>query len=214
MKKSSYIYTFLFIFIFLLTLAIFYWFIKSVYFIPAQLWVSQNRFSYIVILFLCKALGIIWPPIPSGLLTMGSIPFLGWKTSYFIDLGGSIAGGTIAYYLAKRYGLEFLKKIFDQSILERIQKTKIKKGKEIEAVFVYRVLLGTTILEAIYYGAGLLKVTYWKFLIGAVLSHLVVGIPTFILAQNIFSGKNMAITVLSIVVSLFIVYKTKSRYFE
>lgn len=214
MKKSSYIYTSLFILLFLVTLVFVYWFMSTPYFVIADGWVRQNRTLYLVVLYIYKSLGILWPPIPSGLFTMASIPFLGWPLAYLIDLLGSITGGSLAYFLARKYGLSFLKKIFDQKVIDKIKKAKIKKGKEIEAVFMYRLLLGTTILEAVYYGAGLLKVDFPKFLIGAILSHIIVGVPTFILAQNIFSGKNVAITIASVVISIFIVYKTKGRYFE
>lgn len=214
MKKKSYLYSFLFVFLFLVTFAVFYWFIKSPYFSPLQIWVSANKFAYILILYFVKTIGILWPPIPAGLFTMASIPLIGWQAAYLVDLGGSISGGSIAYYLGKKYGIKFLNKIFDASVLKKIKSAKIKKGKEIEAVFVYRVLLGTTILEAIYYGAGFLKINFRKFLIGAILSHIVTGIPGFILAQNVFGGNNILITIISIIVSIFIVYKTKTRYFE
>lgn len=184
------------------------------YFVIADGWVRQNRTLYLVVLFIYKSLGILWPPIPAGLFTMASIPFLGWPLAYLIDLLGSITGGSLAYFLARKYGLSFLKKIFDQKVLDKIENAKIKKGKEIEAVFIYRIILGTVILEAVYYGAGLLKVNFPKFLVGAILSHIVIGVPTFILAQNIFSGKNILITIVFIFASVFIVYKTKSRYFE
>lgn len=214
MKKKSYAYSALFILLFLLTLLFFYWFTKSSHFANLQLWTTSNKPLYLLLLFLLKTLGIVWPPIPSGLFTMASIPLIGWKTAYAIDLFGSVTGGMIAYSLGKKYGIKFLEKIFDKKVLVKIKNTKIKKGKEFEAVFMYRILLGTTILEAVYYGAGLLKVNLYKFLLGAVASHLLIGIPSFIMAENIFNGKNILITLASILISVFIVYKTKDRYFE
>lgn len=214
MKKNSQVYSFLFILLFFFTFVFFYWFIKSIYFIPLQIWVSANTFSYIVVLYLVKTIGILWPPIPAGLFTLASIPLIGWLNAYLVDLAGSISGGVVAYYLGKRYGIKFLEKIFDQNVLTKIRSLKIKKGKEIEAVFIYRILLGTTILEAVYYGAGLLKINFTKFLIGAILSHIVVGVPSFIFTQNIFGGKDLFITVTLIVISIFVVFKTKGRYFE
>lgn len=214
MKKNSSVFTILFIGLFVLTVVIFYWFLKSSYYQPFQVWISANKVFYVSMLFLVKSIGILWPPIPSGLLTMASIPFLGWQTAYLVDLFGSVVGGSISYFLGRKYGLTFLKKIFDDDVLDKIKELKIKKGKEIEAVFVYRILFGTVIVEAIYYGGGLLKVSFPKFIVGAVLSHIVTGVPAFILAQNIFGGKNIVITILLIVISGFFVYKTKGRYFE
>ena len=214
MKKSSYLYTSLFVGFFLVTLVLVYWFMKSPQFAVVDIWIKQNTLLYVVVLFVYKTIGILWPPIPAGLFTLLSIPFLGWFGAYLVDLIGSIAGGSIAYFLGQKYGLTLLKKIFDENMIEKIKNTKIKKGREIEAVFMYRVFLGTTILEAIYYGAGLLKVGFGKFLIGAILSHIAVGVPMFILAQNIFGGKNIVITIALIAVGVIFVYKTKGRYLE
>ena len=214
MKKSSYLYTALFILIFFLTLAFFYWLVRSPHFNVINGWIIQNRTLFIVSLFFYKTLGILWPPIPAGLFTLVAIPFIGWKTAYFVDLFGSISGGSIAYLVGRKFGYKILGKIFDSSIVEKIKRIKIKKGREIEAVFVYRLLLGSTILEAIYYGAGTLKVNYWKFLIGATLSHPVVGVPSFLLAENIFLGKNLVVIIILSIVALVFVYKTKGRYFE
>lgn len=214
MKKNTIKYSLVFAVVFILSAGLFYWFIKSEYFYDVNVWVSGNKALYIFFLLIFKSIGILWPPIPAGFLTLGSIPFLGWQLAYLIDLVGSIIGGSISYYLGKKYGLVLLKKLFDQKILDAIQKIKIKKGKEVEAVFVYRVLLGTTIIEAVYYGAGLLKVNFRKFLLGAVLSHIAVGVPTFVFTQNILSGKNIVLTIVSIAASVYLVYKTKGRYLE
>ena len=68
--------------------------------------------------------------------------------------------------------------------------------------------------HVVYYGAGFLKIPFGKFLIGASLSHIVVGVPSFILANNIFSGKNLILTGILSVVALIFVLTTKGRYFE
>ena len=214
MKKNTVWYSFVLAFVFIVFLVLVYWFIKSPYFSVVDAWVKTNIVLYVFVLFLYKSIGVLFPPIPAGTLTLASIPFLGWFGAYLVDLVGSISGGIVAYWLGKKYGRKVLKKIFNKSIIEKIVKTKIKKGKEIEAVFTFRVLLGSTILEAVYYGAGFLKIPFGKFLIGASLSHVAVGVPSFILANNIFSGKNLALTVILSVVALVFVIKTKGRYFE
>ena len=191
-----------------------YWFFNSSYFPIVDAWIKTNIVLYVFALFIYKSIGVLFPPIPAGVVTMASIPFLGWFGAYVVDMAGSIFGGMFAYWLGKKYGRKILKKIFNRSIVEKIVKTKIKKGREIEAVFMFRVLLGSTILEAIYYGAGFLKIPFGKFLIGASLSHIVVGVPSFVLANNIFSGKNFVLTGALSVLALVFVLKTKGRYFE
>ena len=214
MKKESIRYWFILIFIFVAFMFFAYWFFKSSYFPTVDAWIKTNIVLYVVALFIYKSIGVLFPPIPAGVVTLASIPFLGWFGAYMVDMAGSIFGGIIAYWLGKKYGKKILEKLFDASTIEKIVKTKVKKGKEIEVVFMFRVLLGSTILEAVYYGAGFLKIPFGKFLIGATLSHIVVGVPSFLLANNIFSGKNIVLTIVLSVAALIFVLKTKGRYFE
>lgn len=214
MKKKSWVNTFLFVGVFVLTILLFYWFSKTPYFLVLDSWIKANRTLYLISLFLIKVTGILWPPISGGIFTMASIPFLGWQTAFVIDMTGSTVGGTIAYILGKKYGFPFLNKILDTSIVEKIKKIKIKKGKEIEAVFVYRLLFGSVIVEAIYYGAGVLNIHFGKFLVGVTLSHLIIGIPIFFSANSVLSGSNIVLSISLAVIALIFIIKTKGRYFE
>lgn len=213
-KKKTFWYSSLIVIIFISTLVLFYWFFKSSYFLIFDSWVKKNIIFYVVSLFVCKSIGVLFPPIPAGLITMASIPFLGWFGAYVVDLMGSISGGMIAYALGKKYGHPLLLKIFGEEVTKKIEKIKIKKNREIEGIFVYRVALGSTILEAVYYGAGFLKVGFKNFLIGSILSHIVVGMPSFFLANNIFNGQNIVLTVVLTILGIIFVLFTKARYFE
>ncbi len=199
---------------FVLVLVGLYLFFKSPYFFIVDGWIKQNTILYVVSLFLYKAVGVLFPPIPGGIITLASIPFLGWFNAYLIDLFGSLVGGVVAYYLAKKYGRNILSKILGEDITKKVEKIQIKKDREIEGVFVYRLALGSTILEAVYYGAGLLKVGFKNFLIGSFLSHVVVGVPQFYLANNIFNGENIILTIVITIVGIIFVLFTKGRYFE
>lgn len=214
MKKKTFWYSSLFVLIFIVTLVLFYWFFKSPYFLIVDVWIKKNIVLYIVSLFIYKSIGVLFPPIPAGLVTMASIPFLGWFGAYLVDFFGSIFGGMIAYYLGKKYGHPLLLRILGEEITRKIEKIRIKEEKEIEGIFIYRVALGSTILEAVYYGAGFLKVGFKNFLIGSVLSHIVVGIPSFFLANNIFNGQNIILTVTLTIIGIIFIIFTKGRYFE
>ncbi len=214
MKKNSWFNSFLFVGVFILTIGLFYWFSKTQYFLVLDTWIKTNRTLYLVSLFLIKVTGILWPPISGGIFTMASIPFLGWKTAFMIDMVGSTVGGTVAYMLGQKYGFPFLNKILDTNIVEKIKRIKVKKGKEVEAVFVYRLLFGSVIVEAIYYGAGVLNIHFGKFLVGVTLSHLLIGIPIFFLANGVLSGANIILSVSLAVIALAFIIKTKGRYFE
>lgn len=196
-----------------LTISFIYWFSNSIYFSIFNSWILKNILLYSVILYLVKVLGILWPPFSGGLFTIASIPFLGWKLAFLLDFLGSITGGVIAYSLGRKYGYKFLHKLFGAELVQKIKSIKIKAGKEIEAIFMYKVLFGI-LIEAVYYGAGVLRVNFIKFTIGSILGHLVVGIPSFYLAGNLFSGKDFMSTIALTILAIIFVTKTKGRYFE
>ena len=205
---------------------IIYWFLGSVLTIIAYLifinsesfvvfsdWASRNFALYAFFLYLVKVAGIVWPPIPGGVFTLGSIPVIGWVNAYGIDLLGSLTGSVIAYWIAKRYGLKVVSKIFDDITLKKVQRIKVREDKQFEAVFLFR-FFGGTIVELVCYAAGLLRVRFRSFLIATVLSHLLIGIPTYYFADSLFFGRNvvMAISFLIIFVLLFIFLR--KRYFR
>lgn len=214
MKIKSYSLIIWGILIFVVTFFIYIYFTKTPSFQTFFNWSQNNLIIFVTVLFFLKTLGVVYPPLPAGLFTLGAIPIIGWFPAYLIDFAGSMTAAGIDYYLGKKYGIVLLQKIFDPQTLEKIQKLKIKPDREIESIFVMRILLGMTILEAVYYGGGFLGVRFKNFLLGAGLSHIVVGIPTFLIGQAVFQGKNLLYSILLAVLSIFILYKIKGRYFE
>ncbi len=214
MKEKISLNTVLFISIFVITLLLTLQFLRTPYYSTLNIYVQKNIIFYSVLLYLIKVVGIVWPPIPGGIFTLASIPFLGWKLAFIIDLLGSTTGATIAYYLGYKYGYNFLKKIFGKNIAIKIKTIKIKKGKEIEAIIMYKLLLGGVILEAICYGAGVLKINFKIFLIGSILAHIFIGIPSFYFTHNLLLGKNIISTIAVASLALIVLFKTKGRYFE
>lgn len=214
MKNFKLKNTLLLIFTAGLSIALYYWFLNSEYFLPFDTWVRANLFAFVVYLFTFKIMSILWPPLTGGLATLASIPFLGWFNAYLIDLVGSLVGGAIAYTLGKNHGFKILEKLFDKELVKKVRKIKIKKGREIEALFIYRLFFGSTIVEIIYYGAGLLKIGFKNFLVGATLSHVVVGVPSYFFANNLIEGKNVLLVVLSLALGIPFFLKFKKRHFE
>lgn len=214
MKKKEFWYSSLFILIFIVTMVLFYWFFKSPYFYLVDTWVKKNVILYVTFLLFYKTIGVLFPPVPGGIVTLASIPFLGWFGAYVVDLIGSILGGIIAYFLGRKYGHPLLKRMFGESVAKKVENIKIKKDKEIEGVFVYKIALGSTIIEAVYYGAGFLKIGFKNFLIGSVLSHIAVGIPSFFVADNILNGRNIILTITLTFLGIIFLISTKGRYVE
>lgn len=198
----------------ILTLLSYVWFSKTTYFESFAVWTQNNLLLFVVTLWIIKFVGVIWPPIPGGLLTLGAIPIIGWVGAYLIDMTASTAGSVVAFYLGKRYGYAVLERLFDASTIRRIQSYKVKEKREIEAVVIMRVLFGTTIVEAVSYAAGIMNIGFWNFLVGAVISHIVVAVPMFYFAASLFGGNNVIFNLIVIAIVLPIVWKLRNRYFE
>lgn len=214
MKIKSKKYIVLLVLLTILTLIGFYIFNQSHYFQSLIAWSKNHKILFLTILFLIKISGVVWPPISGGIFTLGSIPFIGWFPAYLVDFSGSFVGSTIDFYLGRKYGYPFLEKIFDESTIDKIRKIKIKPGREIETVTYLRIFTGSLFMEAICYGAGLLNIKFSRFVIGSIISHLVVGIPTFYLIGGIFNINNLTFGILgfAIIIPLFI--KLKGRFLE
>ena len=196
-----------------ITLLFYLWFAHSQYFEGFKTWSQSNIILYVSVLLLIKIIGIIWPPIPGGIFTLASVPILGWKLAFAVDYCGSLIGSSAAFFVARRWGWDFIDKIFDSDTLEKIKKIKIKKNKEIESIFLMRVF-GGTIIEAVCYGAGILGVGYKNYFIATALSHPPLGIPLFYLAHSILNGKGAFLSILFLCIAFAIFYKLKHRYFE
>jgi len=197
----------------LATIALYVWFVNSEHFVAFKAWSLAHKPLFFLSLIFIKISGIVWPPINGGLLTLGSIPVVGWLPAYLTDLVGSIIGTSIAYAIAYRWGEVILHKIFDEVTVKRILSVKIKPNKELEAMFVFR-LFGGTVVEAIAYGAGVLKVRYHNFLIGNTISHVLVGVPLYYLTSSLFGGRNFVINLIFMACLVSVFLFAKDRYFS
>lgn len=175
-------------------------------------WSQSNFLLYFSVLVILKIAAIVWPPIPGGLLTLGSIPVIGWFNAWLADTIGGIIGASIAYALGRKYGQKFLKKIFDQKTIDKISLIKLKSGKEIEGIAVLRLFYGT-ISEFISYGSGVIGVKYIHFLIGTFLSSLG-GMILYYFSQGIFAGENIVVNAILLGLAVILFFRIKGRYFE
>ena len=93
-------------------------------------------------------------------MTLISVPIVGWAEAYLADLIGSTLGSFIAYYLGQRYGLNILRKFVSSTAADKIDGIKIKKGYEIEVIFMARSTIETLAVEALSYAAGIMRLGY------------------------------------------------------
>ena len=196
---------------FALTGILYFWFINSSLFPEFTAWAALHKTGLFLSLVAIKIAGIVWPPLPGGILTFGSIPILGWQNAYLADLLGSIVGSTIAYFIAKSWGISFMSRIFDAGSLDKLRKIRVPRGREFEAIFIFR-FFGATIVELVCYAAGLLRVRYSVFMLATIASHAAIGIPFYYFGKGLF-GENGWVGP-ALFIGLIIVFLTlRKRYF-
>lgn len=176
------------------------------------LWSGNNLFWFILILFLIKMIGVVWPPLPGIIFTMASIPVLGWPLAYAVDFTAGMSGAALSFWLSRRYGQGVVLKLFGQAGLDQVKRFQFRPDNELEAVLVIRLFTGS-LSELVNYGAGLTKMRFFNFITGTVISYLVVGISIFYLASLLFSTNNLLFGVIPLVVGLTILYLLRNRYF-
>ncbi|MBI2620980.1 VTT domain-containing protein [candidate division WWE3 bacterium] len=207
-------YASILVFMILLSIAAYFWFINSPYFAITKTWALKHSIAYWLVLTAVKTIGIVWPPIPGGTLTLASIPIIGWKSAYSSDLAGSTIGSMTAYWLGKKYGQAFLNKFISDDITTKISSVKFAKGKEIGAIFMTRLAGGGLAIEVLSYAAGLVGIGYKRFLIGIVLAHVVLNFPLYFLAGVWTTANSTLLSVVAAVIFIPFFLKFWKRFFE
>lgn len=178
------------------------------------IFLQSNLLVYLPAIFIAKMLGLIIPIIPGGLFTLTAIPVIGWLPAYLIDITGSFVAANIAYSISARYGSRFVRKIFGQKILSKLESIKLKQEREIESSFMLR-LAGVSLLsDALIWGAPLLKLPRWKFMLGYHLAHLITTVPLFYLTGQAVSLNQATYLIPIAIASIILLFVLKGRYFE
>jgi uncharacterized membrane protein YdjX (TVP38/TMEM64 family) len=208
------LYWAIFISCFIIVVGLYFWFTTTVYYNSLLIWSRQNVFVMMLFLINVKILGIVFPPIPGGVVTVAAVPFIGWQRAFIADLIGGLIGSSIAYYLGKKYGNSLLHKLFGEKTITKINSLRIKENREIESIFVLRFLFGSFIAEVICYAAGFLKISFNKFFIGSAIYHFAIGIPAYFFVSNLFGGKNIIFNFVLLLVAIPLFFLLRKRYFE
>ncbi len=190
------------------------WFINSSYATSLNEYADDNFVLFCSVLIFIKFFGIVYPPISGGYFTLAAIPIIGWEYALICDLTGSILGGSVDYYIGRKYGIKIVKKFFGEKIADKIGLIKIKNGKEIEGLIVSRILAGATVVEAIHYAAGLFKIDFAKYTIAMLVSHLIIGLPVYWIFGGVLGTTLTLFMVPVLILALIILYKMRGRYLE
>jgi len=169
---------------------------------------------YLLILLCLKALGVIFPPIPGAIFTLVSIPVIGWKLAYLIDLLGSTIGVCVAFYLGKKFGYTLLYRFVGTKITNKISKIKLKQNNQIESAIFLRFATGGLLSDGLAWGGGLIGFSFVPLLIGFTVAHLVLTLPIFYLVAFSISLNSGYIIAITAILAWLVILKFKGRYFE
>jgi len=176
--------------------------------------VQENKTTFLISLLVGKSVAVIYPPLPGGLLTLGSIPLVGWKWAYTIDIIGSSFGATIAYFLGRKYGVRLLNWLMGEKMTKKITDVNVKQKSQFEAAFMLRTASGGVLSDGLAWGGSLIGLDYLPFILGYIVSHLLTTLPIFYLLSLSIELRSWVIVVPAALVAWFLIYKLKGRYFE
>ena len=197
---------------FIATIIIYNVFAKTESFQSLLVWSSHNLIWFVLILTLIKIIGIVWPPLPGLVFTIGAIPIIGWLPAFSVDLVGSIIGSSFVFWLARRYGHKVILKIFGESGLKQTQRLKFNPHNELEALIIMRIF-GGPVSELVSYGAGITNISFRNFVMGTLFSNLLVMLPLFYLAGLAFSNGGLFFGIIPLFIGILILYTLRKRYF-
>jgi uncharacterized membrane protein YdjX (TVP38/TMEM64 family) len=173
-----------------------------------------NETTFLVSLLVGKSISIVYPPLPGAVLTMGSIPIVGWQRAYLVDIFGSSFGATAAYFLGRKYGVKLLRWAVGEKIANKVLGVKIKKRNQVETTFMLRLASGGILSDGLAWGASLIGLRYPAFIIGYLMSHLLTTLPIFYFLSVSIELKSWIVAIPAAVIAWFLIYKLKGRYFE
>lgn len=198
--------------VFVLFSASYYWFIEQPAYIRFTGWAQSNTILLISVLIIIKTLGIIWPPIPGSILTIGSTGIIGWELAFLTEFAGNMLGDLAAYYIGKHYGRAILTKLFDEKVVQQVDRIKIKPENAIEGLFILRIFT-YVVAEVVSYVAGILEIPLKSFVIAMALSVIATA-PFYFISEQILTGNNLLISVSIFALAGLLFYKLKDRYYK
>ena len=130
---------------------------------------------------------VVFSPLVSIALWPIALLVYGFWQAVFLSFLGSVMGGMVAFYLAKRFGRPLVKKLVGQEALEKIDEFAAVVGWR--AFFILR-LLSSNYFDYVSYAAGLTKMSAWAYFIITFFTSSIWTVTVFfILEKAIYLGK-------------------------
>jgi uncharacterized membrane protein YdjX (TVP38/TMEM64 family) len=164
-----------------------------------------------LILIFWKAIGVVIPPIPSGVLSLALIPVIGWFPSFLYSTIGALLGAVIAFYLARLFREPLVKRFVPLQDLQQWE-GKMTGNREFWTFTLIRLTTGP-IMEYISYIAGLSKLGFGKYFIATLLS-LLPSILVFYVGEAAYTklSQKSPFVVVGFLLSLGVLYLVYKHY--
>jgi len=132
--------------------------------------ISGHELLAPVIFIFIRAFSVIFPPILGFTVDAPGLFIFGWFFGLIYAEIGIMAGGSIAFILARRFGRRFVQKIAFFKKIERIEK-KLSENQRFWVWVAVR-LPSNPIFDYISYAAGLTNISFTKFFLTTFLGSL------------------------------------------
>lgn len=187
-------------------------FFKSEDLQPLVKLIQSNIVTAIPLILIFKILGTIYPPINGQILTIVSIPIVGWQLAYVLDLAGNIIGISLSYYFGKKFGVKIIRKIVGGKIIKKIQNFKIKPNNQIESVIMLR-LASFGLSDFIAWSGSIVGIKFIPLIIGSIISHVLINLPIFFMLSQAIQLKSLVFFIPLAILSVVLLWKFRKRYF-
>jgi uncharacterized membrane protein YdjX (TVP38/TMEM64 family) len=161
---------------------------------------GQNGILYVVIVLVTTVLGV---PIGQVVNFTGGFIF-GVPLAYLLSIGGTAAGTSIAFHIAKYFGKEFVTAVFKAKNVEKFVQMMSTEKAYVVTVFVY--LIPGLPKDMFTYAAGLSNIRALPFVATAAAARSPAMLATLLFAGFIREGNVVGIVTVVAVVAAFLVF--------
>lgn len=127
-----------------------------------QMLISHAGYLGPALFILIQFLQVVFPIVPGGITCLAGVFMFGPLWGFLYSYIGIIAGSFTNFYLARRYGETFVKKIVSPEIYDKYM-DKLNSGKKFDIVFAAAIILPCAPDDVLCMLAGLTRMPFFKF---------------------------------------------------